>query len=1112
MAPQPKFCVRDAGVPARPHFLSSSPAEADRLLLGPRYATNGSVTMLRPYAVFLLLAVSSVLAQVPAPSPLPTPPAQVAPSAAPDHSQESYVVEQMRSSYRFENDGTGRRELYARIKVQSEAGVEQWGELVVGYNSANEHVEIPFVRVTKLDKSVVTAPPDSVQDLSIPLEREAPVYTDYRQKHITVPGLRPGEELEYDFVTTTHTALAPGQFWMEHDFAKSGTVLDEQLVLDVPKDRALKLKTLPGNDPKIKEENGRRIYSWSTSHFDRDEEEKKKDKDPGKKAKKEPEVPAVQMTTFSSWEEMGRWYSSLEKERRVPSAEIRAKAAELTNGKTSDIDKIEALYDYVGPNFRYISLSFGVGRFQPHAAEDVLHNEYGDCKDKHTLLASLLEASGYHASSVLINSGRKIDPDIPSPSQFDHVFTMVPLGKEEIWMDSTTEVAPFRLLASVLRKKQALVIPLSGTPRLEETPADPPMINRQVSEIDGKVNEFGKLSAQVKYEMRGDTELYMRMLFRRVPRNKWTEWVKQLSAYSGLAGEVSDLNVSDPADTHEPFQVDYKIEVANFLDWSKKKTDLVLPLSQISMADAEEDDPDPVKVGSPIEYTYRLHLQFPAKYTERSPLPFSMKRDYARYDASYKVEENVFTAQRTLVTSINELPSSRASDYLAFRRAVLADATQHLSIDSSAAGAPTLSSDLKGDDLYDAAKASFDRGNYKAAIDLFKRVVEADPKHKTAWMDLGRTYMMVRQTDEAAAAFKKQAELNPYDEYAYSALGWAYTTQRKYDDGAAAFNKAIEINPLSQYAHAALGSMYAEAHQYQKAVPELEKAVSLKSDDAPLQISLGDAYLNLGQDEKALEAFDRATQLSATPEIWNNIAYQLSLKKTHLDRAQQYAESAVTAIANSLRNLSLDQLSDRDLGMVSELDANWDTLGWVYFARGDLEKAEKYVNAAWVLGEHGEVGDHLAQIYEKMGRKDEAIRTYAMSLSGLRPALETKGRLASLVGGDANVSRVIEQHRLDLQALRTIKLGKGAPASGTGEFFVIVASSASGTKVEAAKFISGEEKLKPLTASLRNAKLDFAFPDDVPTKILRRGILSCSQKSDECEFVMMLPEDVHSVD
>jgi hypothetical protein len=184
----------------------------------------------------------------------------------------------------------------------------------------------------------------------------------------------------------------------------------------------------------------------------------------------------------------------------------------------------------------------------------------------------------------------------------------------------------------------------------------------------------------------------------------------------------------------------------------------------------------------------------------------------------------------------------------------------------------------------------------------------------------------------------------------------------------------------------------------------------------------------------------------------------------------------------------------------------------VYFARGDLAKAQKYVDAAWTLGEHGEVGDHLAEIYEKRGQKDDAIRTYAMSLSGLRPALETKGRLAALVGGDANATKTVEQHRADLQSLRTIHLGKIATAAGTAEFFVIVSSSGGEAKVAAAKFISGEEKLKPLTDNLRSAKIEFTFPDDTPTKILRRGTLSCSKDTHECDFVMMIPEDVHSVD
>src|ERR1019366_3723768 len=242
--------------------------------------------------------------------------------------------------------------------------------------------------------------------------------------------------------------LAPGQFWTQYDFQKSAIVLDEELEIDIPVARTVKLKTKPGVEPKVTEENGRRIYRWSSSHLVREDENKGNDTLRKKKKKKpEDEIPAVQLTSFASWEEVGRWYAGLEKDGRVPSTAVRAKAEELAKGLPTDIAKVEEWDDDAAERFRYVSLSLGLGRYQPHSADEVLHNQYGDCKDKHSLLAALLDAEGLHASSVMINSVRKLDPDVPSPSQFNHIITMVPLGKEEIWMDTTSEVAPFRLLA-----------------------------------------------------------------------------------------------------------------------------------------------------------------------------------------------------------------------------------------------------------------------------------------------------------------------------------------------------------------------------------------------------------------------------------------------------------------------------------------------------------------------------------------------------------------------------------------------------------------------------------------------------------------------------------------
>jgi tetratricopeptide (TPR) repeat protein len=1069
---------------------------------------------------------------VPSSLPLPADPGQKAQAADPkpqdtlppqgtaqkhDYSQEAFVAEQYRTLYRFENDGTGRKETVARIRVQSEAGVQQWGQIQIGYNSANERVEIPYVRVIKADGSVVKAGDDAVQDLSAPLEQQAPVYTDYRVKHITVPGLRPGEVLEYRVVTIIHTPLAPGEFWTDYDFDKTNIDLDEEVDVDVPANRPLKLKNKPGMDPKISEQNGRRLYHWTSSHLERDDDKKDKDKDKKKKKTADDDRPDVQLTTFVSWEQIGRWYAGLEKDRRAPSPEVRAKAAELTKGLNNDLDKVQALYDFVAKNFRYVSLSLGVGRYQPHAAGDVLHNQYGDCKDKHTLLAALLEAEGMHASSVLINSSRKLDPDVPSPSQFDHVITLLPMTKpdEEVWMDTTSEVAPFRLLAYTLRRKQALVIPANGTPHLEETPADTPMPDSEIAEVEGKINEIGKLEVHVHYTFRGDEELMLRSIFRRVPEAQWQHVVENVNA--GMGGEVSNLKVSDPAATREPFTLAYDVDKPNFLDWSKKKSDLTLPLCQFNMPDLGDTDADAdadaerLKLGPKAEYVYKIKLVLPAKYIAHAPLPFSLKRDYAEYQATYKLDGATFTAARTLTLHQDELPVQRASDYQAFRRAVGSDLGQFLSLENTVAGTPSAPADMKADDLFESGRAAYAANNLPLAVQLLKRATEVDPKNKYAWYVLALCYLNLRQNDDAIVALKKQIDINPYDEYAYNALGRAYWQEFKYDDAVTAFNKQIEINPLDKFAHASLGTMYSEWHKYDLAAPELEKATSLTPDNPELQVSLGDAYLNLGQDDKALATFDHAVELSATPLVWNNIAYQLSLKHSHLDRAQQYAESAVSATTAALRNLSIDRLTQQELSLMSSLIAYWDTLGWVCFDEGKLDKAEKYVSAAWGLGQHGEVGDHLGQIYEKQGKKDRALETYELAVTGVRPIPETKERIDALAKGDSKLNRGAKNNQ-SLQSLRTIDLGK-SKETGTADFFVLLSGVAgSPAKAEAVKFVSGDDKLKIFTEALRTAEYRLTFPDDTPLKILRRGTLTCSPTTGTCTFILTLPDDVRTVD
>src|SRR6185437_7989147 len=103
--------------------------------------------------------------------------------------------------------------------------------------------------------------------------------------------------------------LTPGQFFMDYDFMDRGIVLDEELELNIPTSRTIKLKTGPGFDAKEKVEGDRKIYTWKSSHVKRDDDD---DKDDAKKPRKpKQKFPDVQMTTFPSWDAVGQWYAGL---------------------------------------------------------------------------------------------------------------------------------------------------------------------------------------------------------------------------------------------------------------------------------------------------------------------------------------------------------------------------------------------------------------------------------------------------------------------------------------------------------------------------------------------------------------------------------------------------------------------------------------------------------------------------------------------------------------------------------------------------------------------------------------------------------------------------------
>ncbi len=1020
-----------------------------------------------------LILATLISAQTSTPSPKPSP----------DYSQEGFVTERVIESFRFENDGTGLEQTDLRVKINSDSGVQAFGQLKVGYSALSDKLEIDYVRVIKPDGTVINAPESGIQDVTYP---NALMYSDFHEKHVSVPSLRPGDVLEYQFVRTIVNPLKPGQFWTSYAFKDRGIVLDESLEINVPKSRQIKLKSEPDAEPKVIDAGDRRIYLWKHSHLENEETDKKKGRPTHPRDEDAP--PSVQLTTFENWQQLGDWYARLEKDRRQPNDAIKAKAAELVQGKTSDMDKVKALYDFVSRDFRYVSLSFGLGRYQPHAASEVLANGYGDCKDKNTLLAALLAAQGFESTSVLIGSQHKLDPDIPSPSQFDHVITRVPVDGQEIWLDSTNGVAPFRMLLLPLRDQQALALPPGGTPELVRTPATPPFASFERTSVEGSLNDTGKLTVHFSTEERGDTEVALRLVYRLVPNNKLNEVGDRLVGGTPMkGGEVTNVKIGDLSNTDKPIELSFDVTAHNYFDWAASDAKFQLPVFPTQLPPAPDDDsknPKPIKLGPVMEADVQVKVTIPSKYGVRVPLGVDVKRDYAEYHSNYKFEGGQLIASRKAQVLQSQIPYERRDDYEAFRRTVEADQAQVVTLDNKSPGTAGLGANQSPDELFESAKQAGNNNNFELAIYLLQRVAKADPRHKDLWNYLGLAYLATNQNEQAIDAFKKEIDLNPYDGSAYAMLGRAYEAVQRYDDAIAQYQKQIEVDPLGANAHAALGELYIKLKRWNDAVPELEKAESLQDKNPLIPVSLGQAYLATGQTDKGMAAFERAIALAPTALVWNNIAYSLSEQNVQLERASQYSDAAINALETQLRDVNLGSLRPQDLATANLLYSVWDTKGWVEFKRGNLSVAERYIRAAWEEDGNGEVSLHMGEIAEKRGNKDEAIRYYTMALAGHAPSPEARSRLAALgISGDLDAR--MEKARRELKAVRTRKLN--ASGKGTGDFFVL----ATPAKVEQVKFVSGDTEIRAMAEVVKAADLEIKFPEPTSVRALRRGTVTC---------------------
>jgi tetratricopeptide (TPR) repeat protein len=941
--------------------------------------------MSRPFCLLLLLSlIPAGFAQSPSKP------------AAPDgdHSKEALVIEQFSQKEKFENDGTSYREDIGRVRIQSEAGVQQYGVLTFPYASGTGTFEIGYVRVRKPDGTVIETPLENVQDMAAQITRQAPLYSDLHEKHVAVKGLNVGDVLEYRIENRTTKPLAPGQFWTSYRFTHDQIVLDEQLEISVPRDRAVKIKS-KAVQPQVTEAGGYRIYTWHTKNLQHKDETNKKweaTEEALEQARGRVPGPDVLLSSFASWSDVGHWYEGLQAERVKATPEVAAKAAELTKDAPDEDAKLRALYNFVSTQFHYIGVDFGIGRYQPHAAATVLENQYGDCKDKHTLLASLLSAVGVLAYPALISSSGEVDADVPSPGQFDHVITVVPRGSTLVWLDSTAEVGPYQYLLLPLRDKHALAI-WKDKAELVVTPAQLPFESFEKFNMDAKLNDSGVLEGHAELSTRGDVEYVLRAGFRMVAVQQWKDLAQRISASLGFGGDVSEVTASSSEKTDEPFHFSYKYTRKDYGDWSNSRT--FAPDPFISLPSPEEEESLPlgaIWLGPSSDIEFSSTMELPGGYRPEVPGAIHWKRDFAQYDATYEFKDQKLITRRHLKTLMQEVPATEREDYKQLAKIVRDDYSQFIPFEGTpgtpvaSSGPPSVSSTMSalrnlpdsanGDAtrLESEARDALSKQDLQAAVSSLYRAVEKDPKFTRGWVMLGVALLSQKQHDAATDAFRKAMSADPDEPAIPKALGMSLMAFSQFDDALSVWKDFVKAHPGDPDGAMNLGHCLVALKKYPEAATAYEAAAKLGGDPGGIQASLGSVYLLAGEREKAASAFSKLAELDPKGNSFNDVAYKMANADLKLPLALDYAKKAVRRVEEESQKITLPELKVAHLREIFALAAYWDTLGWVEERMSNLAPAEQYLRASWDLTQDGVVAGHLCHLYSRTHQTANAIQ------------------------------------------------------------------------------------------------------------------------------------------
>jgi hypothetical protein len=376
---------------------------------------------------------------------------------------------------------------------------------------------------------------------------------------------------------------------------------------------------------------------------------------------------------MTTWQELGKWQILLNEGRGLLPEQTKSKVRELTKNLPTAGAKAKALYEYLQNKTRYVSIQRGIGGFQPFDATTVDKTGYGDCKALSNYMVALLNEAGLKGYYTQIYAG---DNNRPVPKDFtidyfNHIIVAMPNGKDTLWMECTSQTAPFGYLGKFTGNRYALMVTETGG-ALVRTPRYDQSKNQQVTYANVTLDAQGNAKATVKAKYtglqfeNGNLDYYTSLSTEE--QRKWLEKNVHIPSF-----EIAAFSIQSKKEKIPSAEVSIELNLNRFSSVSGKRLFLTPNLMNRSTYVPEKLEKRKYTVNITMPYIDLDSITYSIPdvlYPEFTPQPTKVSSRFGEYESSVKFDQGKLIYVRRLKMNSGEFPAESYNELIDFYKTI----------------------------------------------------------------------------------------------------------------------------------------------------------------------------------------------------------------------------------------------------------------------------------------------------------------------------------------------------------------------------------------------------------------------------------------------------------